>query len=132
MRRQWILIGQSFLKKFRTIEDKFIPSRVGEKRTRPRGKGPENHGRFWAFKLLIEIKNEDEKQKKKIVHEAVKLQYRSCTVSVFVSSYFRTPPKTVGSLLVKTLLKACFSPVTKVFITIACVSSYNVSFYFWI
>ena len=33
MRRQWILIGQSFLKKFRTIEDKFIPSRGGEKRT---------------------------------------------------------------------------------------------------
>ena len=33
MRRQWILIGQSFLKKFRTIEDKFIPSRGGEGRS---------------------------------------------------------------------------------------------------
>ena len=46
--RQWILIGQSFLKTIRTIEDKIIPSRGGEKRTRPRGKGPKSHGRFWA------------------------------------------------------------------------------------
>ena len=50
MRRQWILIGQSFLKKFR-IEDKIIPSRGGAKRTRPRGRGPENHGHIGAFKL---------------------------------------------------------------------------------
>ena len=48
MRRQWILIGQSFLKTIRTIEDKIIPSRGGEKRTQPRGKGPKNHGCFWA------------------------------------------------------------------------------------
>ena len=46
MHRQWILIGQSFLKTIRTIEDKIIPSRGGEKRTRPRGKGPENFGRL--------------------------------------------------------------------------------------
>ena len=39
MRRQWILIGQSFLKTIRTIEDKIIPSRGEEKRTRHRGKG---------------------------------------------------------------------------------------------
>ena len=32
MRRQWILIGQSFLKTIRTIEDKIIPSRGGEGR----------------------------------------------------------------------------------------------------
>ena len=33
MRRQWILIGQSFAKTIRTIEDKIIPSRGGEKQT---------------------------------------------------------------------------------------------------
>ena len=48
MHRQWILIGQSFLKTIRTIEHKIIPSRGGEKQTQPRGKGPKNHGRFGA------------------------------------------------------------------------------------
>ena len=46
MRRQWILIGQSFLKTIRTIEDKIIPSRGGEKQTQPCGKGVKNHGRL--------------------------------------------------------------------------------------
>ena len=53
MRRQWILIGQSFLKTIRTIEDKIIPSRGGETQTRPRGWGPKNHGRFGAPRLLM-------------------------------------------------------------------------------
>ena len=39
MCRQWILIGQSFLKTIRTIEDQIIPSRGEEKQMRHRGKG---------------------------------------------------------------------------------------------
>ena len=38
MHRRWILIGQSFLKTVRTIEDKNIPSRGGEEQTRHCGK----------------------------------------------------------------------------------------------
>ena len=38
MRRQWILIGQSFLKTIRTIEDQIIPSRTGGKQTQYRRK----------------------------------------------------------------------------------------------
>ena len=53
MHRQWILIGQSFLKTIRTIEDKIIPSMGGEKRTQPRGKGPKNHKRFGAPWLVM-------------------------------------------------------------------------------
>ena len=34
MRRQWILIGQSILKRIRTIGDKKCPSRGGRNRTR--------------------------------------------------------------------------------------------------
>ena len=33
MSRRWILIGQSFLKTIRTIEDKNIPSKGGEEQT---------------------------------------------------------------------------------------------------
>ena len=51
MRRQWILIGQSFLKTIR-IEDQIIPSKGEENRTRHRGKG--NPLRvFQEFNLLV-------------------------------------------------------------------------------
>ena len=53
MCRQWILIGQPFVKTIRTIEDKIIPSRGGEKRMRPRGKGPKNRARFGTPRLVM-------------------------------------------------------------------------------